>query len=448
MERRLRFIIILAVCIILGNQSVHLYQLYKKEKIQYTHRQNELINGAIYEFSMKCPDKKTMLSFNAPKNLLAYVNKETKYFQLSAKDDVSIIRTRSRYDIRNPQLWTLKNFHSYLQIKLDSVHVKLPALQLAIQDSCGKITDSYPARLETLPLFPEYREPLGFISGDTLYATYDYPWVLFVRTSVWSIIITIIISVLFIVCIINLWQNIRHEKKSGEYRELFINNLVHDLKRPVANQMKICYLLRETPSEESTAWLEQSQNQLNEMLQSINRMLLQSTDAHGLRLNVREINLREMLEASAQKEYWNKQTDKQADIQIDFQPENPFITGDDHFLFAVFQNFIDNALKYSGDHVTIQISCTDSDAGHVQIQIRDNGFGISPDNLKHVFERYYRGNQRGNRKIKGHGQGLHYARTVILAHGGQIGIESEEGRGTTVTVTLPRKANIKKKYKH
>ena len=318
---------------------------------------------------------------------------------------------------------------------------------MAIQDSTGQITDSYPAHLAILPLYPEYREPLGFISGDTLYATYDFPLLVFIRSAIGQIILTIIISALLIVCTINLWQTIRNEKKRGEYRELFIHNLVHDLKRPVANQIKTCYLLREVPPEESVLLLEQSQQQLNEMLQSINRMLLQSTDAHGLRLNIREIDLREMLEASAQPDRWNRQTDKQVDIQVDFRPENPVITGDDHFLFAVFQNFIDNAFKYSGKQVKIQITCTEPDTRHLQVRIKDNGFGISSKNLKHVFERYHRGDQQDNRKIKGHGQGLYYARTVILAHRGEIGIESEEGKGTTVIVTLAREAHIKKKYK-
>ena len=95
----------------------------------------------------------------------------------------------------------------------------------------------------------------------------------------------------------------------------------------------------------------------------------------------------------------------------------------------------------------IQITCTEPDTRHLQVRIKDNGFGISSKNLKHVFERYHRGDQQDNRKIKGHGQGLYYARTVILAHGGEIGIESEEGKGTTVIVTLLRKAHIKKKYK-
>ena len=382
MDKHLKLIILLAVCIILCNQLVHLYQLYKVEKIQYTHRQNELINGTIYEFNMKCPASENTLSFNAFTNKLIYIiNHKKTSFQLNTKDDIRQISQQGQYDIRNPRLWTLKNFYSYLQAKQDSTQIKTLSLQLAIQDSTGQITASYPAHLATLPLFPEYREPLGFISGDTLYATYDFPLLVFIRSAIGQIILTIIISALLIVCTINLWQTIRNEKKRGEYRELFIHNLVHDLKRPVVNQIKTCYLLREVPPEESVLLLEQSQQQLNEMLQSINRMLLQSTDAHGLRLNIREIDLREMLEASAQPDRWNRQTDKQVDIQVDFRPENPVITGDDHFLFAVFQNFIDNAFKYSGKQVKIQITCTEPDTRHLQVGIQDNGFGISSTKL-------------------------------------------------------------------
>lgn len=165
--------------------------------------------------------------------------------------------------------------------------------------------------------------------------------------------LTIIISALFIICIVNLYQTIRNEKKSGEYRELFIHNLVHNLKRPVENQMKACYLLRKSLPEKQMSLLERSRQQLNEILQSINRMLLQSTDDHGLCLTIRDFNLQEALEALTQKERWGTQTDKQFDIQVDFRPDNPIIRGD----------------------------------------------------------------HQGNRTIKGHGQGLHYARTVILAHG-------------------------------
>lgn len=450
MDRRLRYIIILAVCLILGNQFVHLYRLYQEEKTQYLHWYNNIITGAIYEFNMKSTDihSNDCASYNPSKDeIIYYINQKIIRYQLNEKDDVRQIAERRGYDLRHPQLWTLKNFYSILQTKLDSVQLVTLSPQFVIGDSTGRIKDSYPEHLATLPSSPEYHEPLGFISGDTLYATYNQPSVIvFIRAAIWQIILTIIISALFITCIINFCRTIRNEKKSGEYRESFIDNLVHDLKRPVGNQIKACYLLPTLPPDEQESFLESNREQLNEMLQSINRMLLQSTDAHGLRLNVKEFNLEETLYELKQKDRWNTQN-KQFDIDVDFRSDNPIITGDYHFLFAVFQNLVDNALKYSGDQVKIQITCTDQDAQHVLIQIEDNGFGIPLKNLKHVFERYNRGDHQGNKKIKGHGLGLHYARIVIRAHGGKIDIQSEEGKGTTLFVTLPRKAKIKNKYK-
>lgn len=448
MNLRLRYIIILAVCIILCNQFFHLYILYKEQENHYTHQQNNLISAVLCEFNIKCSNN-DIVSYDAQENQLIYqIKNQIKTFQLSKENNIKKILEQIDYDVRSPQLWTLKTFYTYLQTKQDSTRMKNLSMQFVIQDSSGQIKESYPEKLTSLPSSPEYREPLGFISGDIIYATYSYPLIVFLQTATWEIILTIIISALFILCIVNLYQTIRNEKKRGKYRELFIDNLVHDLKRPVANQIKLCYLLRETPPENQTSLLEQSQEQLNEMLQSINRMLLQSTDAHGLCLNIRDLNLQETLEALTQKERWNTQADKKVDIQVDFRSANPVIRGDVHFLFAVFQNFIDNALKYSGDQVNIQIKCTDPDAQQVFISFKDNGFGISSKNLSHVFERFNRGDHQGNRAIKGNGQGLHYARTVILAHGGKINIESEEGKGTTIFVTLPRKANIKNRYKH
>lgn len=90
--------------------------------------------------------------------------------------------------------------------------------QFVIGDSTGQIKDSYPEHHRKLPSSPEYHEPLGFISGDTLYATYNYPAILFIQVAIWPIILTIIISALFIICIVNFYRTIRDEKKSGEYR--------------------------------------------------------------------------------------------------------------------------------------------------------------------------------------------------------------------------------------
>ena len=85
----------------------------------------------------------------------------------------------------------------------------------------------------------------------------------------------------------------------------------------------------------------------------------------------------------------------------------------------------------------IAIACVNSDNHHIRLTFTDNGQGISSTALKHIFDRYNRGDHQNDKSVKGHGQGLHYARLVIKAHHGTIAIDSPPGSGTSVIVTLP-----------
>ena len=110
-----------------------------------------------------------ILSYNASKNTIIYaINRKISRFQLHEEDDVQSISMRACYDIRSPQLWTLENFNTLLQMKLDSIQIKTLSLQFVIQDSTGKVKDAYPNPQKTSLSSPEYKQPLGFISGDML----------------------------------------------------------------------------------------------------------------------------------------------------------------------------------------------------------------------------------------------------------------------------------------
>ena len=448
MKQRLKWIVFSAMCLILCNQTIHLYRLYQEYKARYVYQRNDLLDGFIYEFNIKNTNIKNAHGYNASTDELTFVidNKVIRK-QLHKKDEIRKISIRCLYDTRDIRKWTLEHLYEYAEMKQDSMQVDMPHLQFTILDSLGKIVDSFPPSHEAVPENAEYCRPLGYISPNTLYATYDYPAILFAKAAAGQIIITIVITVLFVLFIIDFFRSIQKEKKRGEYREMFIHQLVHDLKHPVANQIKMGYLLQEKMPEDLRPLFEQSQSQLNGMLQSINRMLLQSTDERGLKLNLQAVDLHQMLESLTVPVAWNLQTDQQLHIETVFQTEHPTVTGDYHFLAAVFQNLIDNAIKYSGNDTRISIHCSEPDSGQVQISIRDNGPGIPAEDLKHIFERYYRGNGPKGKKIKGHGLGLFYARLVLEAHGGNIRIESTEGKGTRVIATLYKEPHIPHKYR-
>ena len=118
-------------------------------------------------------------------------------------------------------------------------------------------------------------------------------------------------------------------------------------------------------------------------------------------------------------------------LVVEAAPDLPLVEGNADQLIQVLINLLSNANRHtSGGVVTIHAEALES---KVQVSITDNGEGIAPDLLAHVFERFYHGEKGGS------GLGIPICKTIIEEHGGEIGIESEEGRGTTVWFTLPVK---------
>ena len=105
---------------------------------------------------------------------------------------------------------------------------------------------------------------------------------------------------------------------------------------------------------------------------------------------------------------------------------------------AVF-NVLDNAIKYSGEHVDVRVRLDVPDEKRVVLEVQDHGIGIPADELKGIFKRFYRVNRRSLTHIKGTGLGLFIVKSITQKHGGRVFAESAgEGQGTTITMELPR----------
>lgn len=124
---------------------------------------------------------------------------------------------------------------------------------------------------------------------------------------------------------------------------------------------------------------------------------------------------------------------------VDFQftaQDRGVVAGDPDRLRQLVLNLVDNAIKYTpeGGQVTLGLA---QEKGWVRIDIADTGVGIPPEELPHIFERFYRVDKARSRQGGGTGLGLSIARWIADAHGGHIDVESEVGEGTTFTVWLP-----------
>jgi signal transduction histidine kinase len=115
------------------------------------------------------------------------------------------------------------------------------------------------------------------------------------------------------------------------------------------------------------------------------------------------------------------------------------VLGDSEELRAAVSNLLDNAVKYSGEHVEILVRLDTPDEKRVTVSVRDRGVGIKAEELKRIFKRFYRVSNRSLSHVKGTGLGLFIVRAIARKHGGRVFAESEgEGRGTTMVLELPR----------
>jgi heavy metal sensor kinase len=105
-------------------------------------------------------------------------------------------------------------------------------------------------------------------------------------------------------------------------------------------------------------------------------------------------------------------------------------------LKQVVVNLLDNAIKYTPRGGTVSVSVRRRD-NHAILQVTDTGIGISPADVPHIFDRFYRADKARSRQMGGTGLGLSIVRSICLAHGGQVTVESAEGRGSVFNVEIP-----------
>jgi two-component system phosphate regulon sensor histidine kinase PhoR len=160
-------------------------------------------------------------------------------------------------------------------------------------------------------------------------------------------------------------------------------------------------------------------------------------DKQDFKLKIESLNLSELLESNMQ--HISLQVEKKGGtLSLKDRLKNPEIEGDAFHLTHIFNNMLDNALKYTPNAPAIEVE-TFEDTDQFIVKIKDNGIGMSKDAQKKIFDKFYRVPTGNVHDVKGFGLGLSYVKTMLEAHQGGIQVESEVGKGTTFTINLPKK---------
>jgi two-component system, OmpR family, sensor histidine kinase SenX3 len=234
-----------------------------------------------------------------------------------------------------------------------------------------------------------------------------------------------------------------HEIRRNEQHDSFINAVTHELKTPIASIRLYLQTLqhRDVDEAQRREFYRLMLDDTDRLMGTVNQVLKAGEAGHkrqDRRVPVDFSGLvRECVEVARTSHHLPPESLRYE--QSVNHGAAAGVLGDSEELRAAVSNVLDNAVKYSSDHVEISVRLDTPDEKHVTLSVRDQGVGVPTEELKRIFKRFYRVSNRSQSHVKGTGLGLFIVRAIARKHGGRVFAESEgEGRGTTIVLELPR----------
>lgn len=296
-----------------------------------------------------------------------------------------------------------------------------------LRDSATVITDPMTVRVGLA-------NPVGY----QLKLGNSYPYLL--RQMASPILFSLFLVGVTIFSFMMLYRSLIRQRKLAALKNEFISNITHELKTPIATVSVAMEAISNfnalSDPERTKEYLAISQNELQRLSLLVDKVLkLSMFEKKEIDLKWEPVELKGIVEEVISS--MKLQIEKQGAVVSAAFEGNSVIEADRLHLLSVVFNLLDNALKYGNGKMGISFHVREKE-NFIEMVVADNGIGIAEEYQDKVFEKFFRVPAGDTHNIKGYGLGLSYVYHVIEKHKGTIRMESEEGKGTSFIITLPK----------
>ena len=248
--------------------------------------------------------------------------------------------------------------------------------------------------------------------------------------------------ILFVTFLVTVYLIIR-QRKISEMKNDFIHNMTHEFKTPISTISIAAQMLTDKSVNKDAGTYERLgdviNNETRRLRFQVEKVLQMSLfDHNNIALKLQELDANELIDNVIQT-FSLKVSQNGGTLDTRLEAYNPFVNVDEmHFTNIIF-NLLDNAVKYRREDEPLHLEVVTWNQGedYLCISIKDNGIGIQKEDLKRIFEKFYRVHTGNKHNVKGFGLGLTYVKKMVDMHHGTIKATSEVGQGTKFIITLP-----------
>jgi signal transduction histidine kinase len=440
-SRQLIILSSVALFVLLFVQYVFITDTYYTKQKQFDSEFGSLVKDGITKFNS------LDFKFDFDSVLFLLDNKALEYL-FAQPDTINQTPGEVFYEIlnqyREPEYFIREYIHNAGKDLKFNYHVQIDELYLV---DIGYEEKVYPDSV-LLPGAPRHSLLAGSFTHERNFFKISYGvYIDFVNRSklilkgMWLIFVMefLTLSLVFVVFILT-FRNMLKQNRLSEMKTDFINNMTHELKTPLStisvasSALGNPVIFNETEKvTELSAIIKRQNKHLSELIDRILDINIWERDQVRLRPEhiAVDVWIRELV-----KVFKINQGDACSSIEVEMDLHHTTHLLDEVHMSTVINNILSNAVKYGLKPCKIWIKIIDTQ-DELQIEIRDNGPGIRKEELRHLFEKFYRGEESKQRVIRGLGLGLYYVKQIVEAHHGSVSVSSTPGKGSIFLIKLP-----------